>query len=107
MTRMLTKLGCHIDTASDGQQALDMVLGGDPDRPYDFISLDNYMPVMTGEEAVKELRERGRKDLVVGCTGTALTEDQASYLAAGADRVLAKPIMLKCVPSVSRRVPGH
>jgi hypothetical protein len=34
---------------------------------------------------------------VLGCTGTALTEDQASYIEAGADRVLAKPIMLKYV----------
>ncbi|EIN11110.1 hypothetical protein PUNSTDRAFT_119885 [Punctularia strigosozonata HHB-11173 SS5] len=100
MARMLTKLGCRIDTASDGQQALDMILGGDPKKPYDWISLDNYMPVMTGEEAVKELRARGRKDLVIGCTGTALTEDQASYIAAGADRVLAKPIMLKDLKAV-------
>lgn len=69
MARMLTKLGCRIDTASDGRQALDMILGGDPEKPYDWISLDNYMPVMTGEEAVKELRARGRQDLVIGTCG--------------------------------------
>jgi CheY-like chemotaxis protein len=41
-------------------------------RPYNFISLDYYMPVMTGEEAVRKLRAQGRKDLVIGYTGTVL-----------------------------------
>jgi CheY-like chemotaxis protein len=30
------------------------------------------MPVMTGEEAVRELRKRGSKVFVVGATGNAL-----------------------------------
>ena len=96
MTRMLTKLGCIVDTAEDGQQCLDAMLG--PESPkYDLVSLDNYMPVMTGEETVRRLRSLGRDDLVVGCTGNALSEDQSAYIEAGADRVLTKPIMLKCV----------
>jgi CheY-like chemotaxis protein len=100
---MLTRQGCVVETAQDGQQGLSMLVGSPDDpgstgRRYDLVCLDNYMPVMSGEEAVRELRSLGRDDLVVGCTGTALTEDQASYMEAGADRVLAKPIMLKCVP---------
>lgn len=94
--RMLTKLGCVVDTADDGQQCLDIVLAEDA-RTYDLISLDNYMPVMTGEDAVREMRARGRRDLVVGCTGNALTEDQTNYIEAGADKVLTKPIMMKYV----------
>lgn len=93
---MLTKLGCIVDTADDGQQFLDIILAEDA-RTYDLVSLDNYMPVMTGEDAVRELRARGRTDLVVGCTGNALTEDQLNYMEAGADKVLAKPIMMKYV----------
>ncbi|KDQ58727.1 hypothetical protein JAAARDRAFT_206584 [Jaapia argillacea MUCL 33604] len=99
MARMLTKLGCVVETANDGQQCLDILLkpqlDGDPFRTYDLISLDNQMPVMTGEEAVRKLRSLGRTDLVVGCTGNALTEDQASYIEAGADYILTKPIMLR------------
>lgn len=94
--RMLTKLGCVVDTADDGQQFLDIILAEDA-RTYDLVSLDNYMPVMTGEDAVRELRSKGRTDLVVGCTGNALTEDQLNYMEAGADKVLTKPIMMKCV----------
>lgn len=74
MTRMLTRLGCVVETASDGQEALDVLLGGaSPDNPlgrqpqfFDLISLDNAMPVMTGQAAVKRLRALGRQDFVVG-----------------------------------------
>ncbi|EIM79723.1 uncharacterized protein STEHIDRAFT_126395 [Stereum hirsutum FP-91666 SS1] len=99
MTRMLTKLGCVVDTADDGQQFLDIILA-EGARKYDLVSLDNYMPVMTGEDAVRELRARGRMDLVVGCTGNALTEDQLNYMEAGADKVLTKPIMMKDLKDV-------
>lgn len=103
MTRMLTKLNCTVDTAEDGQQCLDAMLS--PGAPkYDLVSLDNYMPVMTGEETVRRLRALGRDDLVVGCTGNALSEDQSAYIEAGADRVLTKPIMLKCVFAHSLRM---
>lgn len=68
---MLRRLGCVVDTANDGRQCLDILL--DPGvQTYDLISLDNYMPVMTGEEAVRELRALGRKDLVVGTVPTIL-----------------------------------
>jgi CheY-like chemotaxis protein len=85
---MLTKLGCVVESAVDGRQGLRMLVGadalpplddddgagaGDPPAPgpsgpreYDLICLDNYMPVMTGEETVRELRALGRGDLVVG-----------------------------------------
>lgn len=68
MTRMLTRQGCVVETAEDGQQCLDIVTSPTA-RKYDLISLDNFMPVMTGEQAVRELRRLGRTDLVVGCTG--------------------------------------
>jgi CheY-like chemotaxis protein len=88
--RMLTKLGCVVDVAPDGRQGLRMLVGaaalptglahgaggseeggatpvdGDGPRTFDLVCLDNYMPVMTGEEAVRELRAFGRDDLVVG-----------------------------------------
>lgn len=58
-------------TARDGRECVDMVLGADP-HTYDLICLDNFMPVMTGEDAVKEIRANDRDDFVVGCTGALL-----------------------------------
>ncbi|KAJ7094271.1 hypothetical protein C8R44DRAFT_645383 [Mycena epipterygia] len=92
-SKLLTKLGCVVHTAKDGRECVDMVLGADP-YTYDLICLDNFMPVMTGEEAVKEIRSNDRDDFVVGCTGNALTEDQDSYREAGADEVMVKPVMI-------------
>ncbi|KDQ07591.1 hypothetical protein BOTBODRAFT_149123 [Botryobasidium botryosum FD-172 SS1] len=67
---------------------------------FDLISLDNAMPVMTGQQAVRKLRSLGRTDFVVGATGNALKSDQKAYLEAGADQVLSKPVMLKDIKAV-------
>ncbi|KAJ7066402.1 hypothetical protein C8F01DRAFT_1019668 [Mycena amicta] len=92
-SKLLTKLGCIVHTAKDGQECVDLVLGSPP-HTYDLICLDNFMPVMTGEEAVKEIRMKDRDEYIVGCTGNALTQDQDSYREAGADDVVVKPIMI-------------
>ncbi|KAJ7158462.1 hypothetical protein C8R46DRAFT_1354446 [Mycena filopes] len=92
-SKLLTKLGCVVHTAKDGRECVDMVLAAEP-YTYDLICLDNFMPVMTGEEAVKEIRTHERDDFIVGCTGNALTEDQDSYREAGADEVMVKPVMI-------------
>jgi len=91
---MLTRLGCVVETAENGQLGLDKLVGP-PSHFYDLVCLDNAMPILSGEEVVRRLRSLGRTDLVVGCTGNALADDQASYLAAGANRILTKPILLK------------
>ncbi|KAH7098432.1 hypothetical protein BKA62DRAFT_773383 [Auriculariales sp. MPI-PUGE-AT-0066] len=96
MGRMLARLGCVVDTAEHGQQALDMLLldpSNEGDGPYACTFLDNQMHVMSGLEMIARLREIGRKDFVVGVTGNALLSDQEEYLGAGVDHVLTKPVM--------------
>ncbi|KAK7029538.1 hypothetical protein VNI00_014415 [Paramarasmius palmivorus] len=91
MTRYLKGRGCIVHTASDGKEALDRVLSEDAPE-YDIISMDNDMPHMTGEDAVREIRRAGKDDLfIIGVTGSALSEDQRNFLAAGVNRVVAKP----------------
>ena len=48
--------------------------------------LDNQMPIMSGVEMVRKLRNLGREDLIVGVTGNALLQDQEEYIEAGADQ---------------------
>lgn len=98
MSRMLTRVGCKVSTAENGEIALEMTLGmGNRQTPsseetgsaglsaegsivgrasmgldeykYSVIFLDNQMPVMSGLEMVAKLRELGRRDFVVGVTG--------------------------------------
>ena len=95
MKRILTRLGCSVSTAENGEMALEMILGrrfqhtatpasdasGKPgsilerqseltdEGRYAVVFLDNQMPVMSGMKAVENLRRIGRKDLIVGVTG--------------------------------------
>jgi osomolarity two-component system, sensor histidine kinase SLN1 len=85
MTRLLTRLGCKVSTAENGEIALEMVLRGYNGR-FAVVFLDNQMPVMSGLSMVAKLRRAGRKDFVVGVTGNALLSDQEEYLEAGVDR---------------------
>jgi osomolarity two-component system, sensor histidine kinase SLN1 len=85
MTRMLSRLGCNVSTAENGEVALEMVLSGYDGR-FAVVFLDNQMPVMSGLTMVAKLREAGRRDFVVGVTGNALLSDQEEYLQAGVDR---------------------
>lgn len=85
MTRLLTRLGCKVSTAENGEVALEMVLSSHGGR-FAVVFLDNQMPVMSGLSMVAKLREAGRNDFVVGVTGNALLSDQEEYLEAGVDR---------------------
>ncbi|KAL4251564.1 hypothetical protein ABKN59_006690 [Abortiporus biennis] len=126
MSRMLTRLGCRVSTAENGEVALDMILngmsratpssedtgcgglvdvpphsGGSPDDPkYGVVFLDNQMPVLSGLGAVAKLRSMGRKDFVVGVTGNALLADQQEYMDAGVDHVLTKPVYEKSLKNM-------
>ncbi|KZT07233.1 uncharacterized protein LAESUDRAFT_742984 [Laetiporus sulphureus 93-53] len=127
MSRMLTRIGCKVATAENGEIALEMILGteqngqhatpssedtgstglsidaeppsGDEYR-YSVVFLDNQMPVLSGLDLVGRLREMGRRDFVVGVTGNALLSDQQEYLEAGADHVLTKPVLEKSLQSM-------
>ncbi|GLB41632.1 putative his Kinase A (phosphoacceptor) domain containing protein [Lyophyllum shimeji] len=129
MKRVLTRLGCEVATAENGEVALEMILGTQgmpavtpssdasgstdpileqkreeleitPEGTFAVVFLDNQMPVLSGLKTVKKLRELGRKDLVVGITGNALLTDQQEYLEAGVDRVLTKPVLERSIRDV-------
>lgn len=109
MKRILTRLGCQVSTAENGEVALEMILGPkgahaltpssdasgnlgpilEQDREettftaegkYALVFLDNQMPVMSGLKVVEKLRELGRKDLIVGVTGEYLSNRQRGLL---------------------------
>ncbi|KII85995.1 hypothetical protein PLICRDRAFT_667467 [Plicaturopsis crispa FD-325 SS-3] len=113
MARLLSRLGCTVAVAENGQVALDMILEGTglpssatpneqeqgaavpcPEK-YAVIFLDNQMPVLSGLKTVARLRKLCRRDFVVGVTGNALIDDQEEYIAHGVDHVLTKPVFEK------------
>ncbi len=91
---MLESLGCSVDVAADGQQALDRIAGTD----YDLVLMDCQMPNKDGLEATGELRRREqgagakRHVPVVALTANAMEGDRERCLAAGMDDYLSKPV---------------
>jgi signal transduction histidine kinase/CheY-like chemotaxis protein len=92
---LLTEKGIIVDTANDGDIAVDKVRKAAP-NDYELILMDVQMPRMNGYEASKAIRKL--KDPIkshipiVAMTANAFEEDKQNALAAGMDGHLAKPI---------------
>ena len=87
--------GIDIDTAENGQIALDKILGT-PENHYDIIFMDIQMPVMNGHEASRAIRDLARADTaripIIALTANAFIEDIAKSTRAGMTGHIAKPL---------------
>ncbi|MCL2628496.1 MAG: ATP-binding protein [Oscillospiraceae bacterium] len=102
---LLEDTGVLIDTAENGQEALDIITFS-PDK-YDIILMDLQMPTMGGLEATKLIREmperkRGRLP-IVAMTANVFTDDVIACLEAGMDDHLSKPLDIDKVMEKLRR----
>jgi CheY-like chemotaxis protein len=66
LERVLTGVGYHVATASDGPSALKMVEEQDP---FDLVVVDFQMPHMRGDEVARRLRLQDRDLKILYCTG--------------------------------------
>ncbi|WP_336368266.1 ATP-binding protein [Marinobacter sp. C2H3] len=92
---LLTRLGFRTETAENGQQAVDMVRRNH--NGYDVILMDCQMPVMSGYEATRHIREWEQRNGQAGIPIIALTADvlpgtEATCLENGMNGYLAKPV---------------
>ncbi len=95
LTCMLENLGCKVDCAGDGQQALQAFQDSD-EGYYQAILMDVMMPVMDGLAAAHAIRMLDRSDAgsvaIVAASANAFAEDVQRSLASGMDAHLSKPI---------------
>jgi PAS domain S-box-containing protein len=92
---MLERWGVEVGQANDGREAIDEVeQAAAAGRPYDAVLMDLQMPVMSGYEATRALRERsaGRSVPIIALTAAALVSEREQALADGMDDFLTKPI---------------
>jgi two-component system sensor histidine kinase/response regulator len=92
-TRLLQRLGAHVEVAPNGMVALQALR----DAHFDAVLMDCQMPLLDGYEATRQLRAadsgvRNSKIPVIALTAHALATDRAKCLAAGMDDYLTKPI---------------
>jgi len=91
---MLEKIGCRVDVAANGREAVDAIL----QLPYDLVFMDCQMPIMDGYEATAAVRayerEHDRHVPIIAMTANALPGDCEWCLEAGMDAYIMKPIKL-------------
>ena len=91
---MLDGSGLIFDTATNGKEALDMIIA-EPNK-YDLVFMDIQMPIMSGLEATFQIRAlntpRKQKLPIIALTANVFHEDIKKYYAAGMDDYIGKPL---------------
>ena len=88
----LQSRGHHVEAASTGQEALDLLRQHD----FDAVLMDLQMPVMDGLEAtatIRKLAEPSKANVpIIALTAHAMRGDEERCLAAGMDAYISKPV---------------
>ena len=104
---LLSQEGFLIETAENGQIALDMTASSEPGY-YDVILMDVQMPVMDGYEATRAIRGLPDKRLagipIIAMTANAFQEDIKKAEAVGMNGHIAKPLDIPGMKATLRQV---
>jgi len=93
ISHTLSTIGCRVDSASNGMDALDRFGSGD----YDVVLMDCHMNGLDGFDTTREIRrmERGRKRVpIIAVTAGGVPEMRRNCVKAGMDDYIAKPFTL-------------
>jgi DNA-binding response OmpR family regulator len=90
LVKLLTGQRYDVDTAADGEAALDKLF----ENPYDLVVLDIMLPKTDGLTVLKEMRAAGLRIPVLMLTAKGAVEDKVKGLDYGADDYLAKPFAM-------------
>lgn len=98
VTRLLKRMGCTVDIAENGREALERT----KQTRYDAILMDCQMPEMSGLEATREIRKwemdtssdrsGGNRIPIIAVTAGAMEGDRSACIDAGMDDYLTKPL---------------
>jgi len=90
-TAMLKLLGCRVQVAANGVEAVTMAREG----VFDLVLMDCQMPAMDGYEATRRIRDLPSPAgavTIIAMTANALSGDRKACFTAGMDDFLSKPI---------------
>lgn len=92
---ILEQMGFSLETAENGQAAVDMVAASQPGH-FDAVLMDIQMPVMDGYAATRAIRALDNTELasvpILAMTANAFREDVQAAMDAGMQAHIAKPI---------------
>lgn len=100
--RMLQKLGCSVDVAANGREAVRMW----QQFPYDTIFMDCHMPVLDGYEATKMIRalEDSRHIPIYALTANTMQDEVELCRTVGMDGFIAKPVRIEDLKTVVEEI---
>ena len=88
----LVNLGCCVDVAQTGEQALEMAVA----NPYNIIFMDVGLPGISGIETTVTIRRHheslAKHTPIIGLTAYSDEQTQKECKAAGMDEVIIKPV---------------
>ncbi len=101
-------LGYNVELAENGRIATEYLKTAE----YDLILMDNHMPEMNGVEATQYIRQQlGLETLIFAYTADVFREAHDSFIEAGADHILTKPLQQEsffdALQQFSTRLPQH
>jgi signal transduction histidine kinase/DNA-binding response OmpR family regulator len=96
VVNILKKIGCRVDTAITGKEALDMYKSFE----YDILFLDCHMPEMDGYEATEAIRtyesdEDKKHTPIIAITADTMKANKERCLQVGMDDYMNKPVKKK------------
>lgn len=87
-TFMLDLDGWSCEEAADGAEAVHLAMS----KPFDLILMDLRMPVLSGIDAIRQLRAHGFRAKILAVTADIMKSAESHALDAGADGYLTKPV---------------
>ncbi len=90
--RLLAKLNCHVEVASDGYEAIARATA--PNAAYQLILMDIQMPGLDGIAATRAIKAQlgAASPPIVAMTAYSMPDDAVRFVKAGLDDYLAKPV---------------
>jgi PAS domain S-box-containing protein len=101
---MLGQLGYRVDTAEDGQEAIEAMNR----QHYDVIFMDMQMPRVDGVAAARHIRSylpKSQQPWIIAMTANASEEARKECLAAGMNDFVSKPVRTQDLRSALQRMP--
>lgn len=106
--RFLMELNCVVETAEDGQKALEMLKN--PEETFDVICMDIGLPDISGEDIIKHFRENRTSDRhipIIALTAFGTQDYKKKFFELGIDEIMVKPITKQQLSEVLQKYRKH